>query len=332
MNSKVKETELTFFQPQSYLFNSDGYGYGLFPTDLNYIELWGGLNDVEKGSLLITIYENLLDGNINPTEYLNKLTPIIQTEENQLVLNLALGHLRSIYWNMIPDKERNQKAASLEELLWTTMLYQEESSRRKTFFNSYESIALSETGIEKIYAIWSKETKVEKLILSENDFIGLAGTLALKSPEKAAEIVEKQLTEIKNPDSRRRFEFIKPALSNDKTIRDAFFNSLALEENRQTESWVLGALGYLHHPLRTSDSEKYILPGLELLEEIQVTGDIFFPKRWLDTILGNYHSDEAISTVNTFLTEHPNYNAQLKMKILQSADMLKRTNSIAQNN
>lgn len=332
VNSKEKETELSFFQPLSYLFNSDGYGYGLFPTDLSYLDLWGSLNDVEKGSLLITIYENLLDGNINPTDYLNKLTSIIETEENQLVLNLALSHLRSIYWDMISEEERNKKAASIEEMLWMAMLNQEESSRRKTFFNSYESIALSETGIEKLYSIWSKETKVEKLILSENDFIGLAGTLAIKSPEKTAEIVEKQLTEIKNPDSKRRFEFIKPALSNDQTTRDTFFNSLVVEENRQTESWVLGALGYLHHPLRTSDSEKYILPSLVLLEEIQVTGDIFFPKRWLDSTLGNFHSDEANTIVDTFLADRPNYNAQLKMKIQQSADMLKRTNSILKNN
>jgi len=57
-----------------------------------------------------------------------------------------------------------------------------------------------------------------------------------------------------------------------------------------------------------------------LLQEIQVTGDIFFPSRWLGSTLGNHTSPEAVKIVTDFLENKPNYNAQLKMKILQSAD------------
>ena len=114
-------------------------------------------------------------------------------------------------------------------------------------------------------------------------------------------------------------------MSSDEKVRDAFFESLKLEENRETESWVLAGLGYLHHPLRTQASEKYIKPSLELLQEIQQTGDIFFPKRWLDQTLGNHSTAAAARTVREFLEERPEYNAQLRMKILQSADMLFRS-------
>ena len=70
------------------------------------------------------------------------------------------------------------------------------------------------------------------------------------------------------------------------------------------------------------------MPSLELLQEIQVTGDIFFPKRWLDATLGNYRSDSAVKSVRAFLEERPDYNDQLRMKILQSADLLFRANGI----
>lgn len=332
IKSDAQEVSLVLDNTSYYeLANSDGYGYGLFPTDIRHFELWDDFGDVEKGSLLINIYENVLERNVDQIGYLEELTSIIQSEKNQLVLNLALGHFRSIYWGMMLYEDRITESERLEQIVWNTMLEQEESSRKKMFFNTFQSIALSESGIGKLRSIWNKELTIEKLILSENDFIGLAGTLAIKLPDNASEIVNEQLSEIKNPDRKRRFEFIKPALSSDPATRDAFFESLALEENRQTESWVLGALGYLHHPLRTSTSEKYILPSLELLEEIQVTGDIFFPKRWLDTTLGNHHSDEAVLIVNEFLNSKPKYNAQLKMKILQSADMLFRTNNMLKN-
>jgi len=169
---------------------------------------------------------------------------------------------------------------------------------------------------------------VDELPLAENDRISIAQSLAVRLPDEAQAIVDLQVASTKNPDNLRKLRFIEPSLSADPAVRDAFFASLADEANRSTESWVLEALANLHHPVRSEASERYLLPSLELLQEIQVTGDIFFPKRWLDATLRNYHSTSAVTTVRTFLVERPAYNAQLRMKILQAADMLFRANAI----
>ena len=308
--------------------NYNGLGYGLFPQGLSSFGLYSGPNKVSKGNIMINLYENFLEGNIDPILYYNKLLDLIPEEQNQLILNLALGHLRSLYWDFFDQQQRLELTPELESLLWETMLAQDDPSRRKIFYNSWESIVLSGSGLDRLYRIWERSYQVDNLPLSENDFIGMAGTLAIKDPSIAGSVVNSQLERINNPDRKRRFEFIMPALSAEQEVRDTFFESLAEEENRQTESWVLGALNYLHHPLRTKESEKYILPSLELLEEIQVTGDIFFPGRWMGSTLGNYHSDTAVTTVRNFLKERPDYNYQLKLKILQSADMLFRINAI----
>ncbi|MBT5187064.1 MAG: hypothetical protein HOM01_09670, partial [Kordiimonadaceae bacterium] len=126
----------------------------------------------------------------------------------------------------------------------------------------------------------------------------------------------------------RRFNFIRYALSPDQKVRDDFFELLKDEKNRATESWVLTALSYLHHPLRVESSEKYIAPSLELLQEIQITGDIFFPGRWLGVTLKNYQTDSAVNNVREFLNNNPNYNKQLRLKILQGADQMFRANRI----
>ncbi|HWJ92740.1 MAG TPA: hypothetical protein VNR87_16600, partial [Flavisolibacter sp.] len=93
---------------------------------------------------------------------------------------------------------------------------------------------------------------------------------------------------------------------------------------RKKESWVADALGYLHHPLRTATSEKYLQASLDMLEEIQKTGDIFFPGTWLSTSFGSYTSPAAAAIVRNFLSAHPDYNPRLKAKILQAADPLFR--------
>lgn len=329
VRSDARRTAIPVDNPQHIYFNSNGYGYGLFPGALPHLSPWDDLNNVTKGSELINLYENMLEQNgVNPVDYFGALTDIIQTEENQLLLNLALTQLETIYWKLLTDPQRKQVAAGLEKTLWDEMLQQEESSQKKTFFNAFSNIAISGKQVEKVYRVWDKERDIEGLNLSERDYIGLAANLAIKMPEKADRITASQLNRIDNPDRRRRFTFIRPALSADPQVRDQFFASLKDEENRQTESWVLEAMGYLHHPLRAEESEKYILPALQLLQEIQQTGDIFFPKGWLDVTLGNHSSGEAVQTVQAFLDDHPDYNKQLRLKILQSADMMFRANAI----
>ncbi len=313
------------------LFNADGFGYGLFPVEATMLADWNSFEAVQKGSLLISLYENMLEGQvITPGDYLSQLTLIAGREDNQLLLNLSLRQLQTIYWSFVSDVERAVAGEELERVLWTAMLNKEDSSRKKIYFEAYRDIALSALALERLLAVWQQELQPEGLSLSENDYIALASNLAIKLPQRSQQIVTTQLGKIENEDRRRRFEWISPALSPEQQTRDAFFNSLQDESNRQVESWALGALSALHHPLRRELSEGYLLSSLQLLEEIQVTGDIFFPARWLGVSLGNYTSASAAATVRDFLAQRPNYNHQLRMKILQAADTLFRAERLRQ--
>jgi aminopeptidase N len=313
------------------IFNANGLGYGLFPADLKNLAAWESLDDVQKGAELINVHEVFLSG-AGPRvgEYLQALKEIVATEQNVLLLNLALEQLRSLYWHYLDADHRRAQALEIESLLWNAMLEQTDPSKTKIFFDAFADVASSENEIQKIYDIWSGSLGIENLNLSENDHIDIAQALAIKLPALADAIVASQIAQTENPDSVRKLRFIAPSLSADQAERDAFFASFADESNRQTESWVLDALQNLHHPLRTEMSEHYLLPSLEILQEIQVTGDIFFPKRWLDATLGNYQSATAVRTVRNFLEERPEYNDQLRMKILQSADTLFRASVLAE--
>ena len=334
------EVEMTgdweFFEA---LHNADGAGYGLFPPAYQLVQSrWSELKGVEKGTLLVNLYENLLEpenqgkeGQYTPEKYIGLIEWIITREKNQLVLNLVLGQLSNVYWNLITQPQRERIAPELERTLYHCMNdLAEDPSVKKVFFNAFRNVAITDVNLERLFNIWTgtSHTKVAGLNLSENDKTSLAAQLAIKMPDRAALITNRQYENIQNPDSRRRFAFIRPALSDSLEVRDKFFESLEDEKNRETESWVLSALGYLHHPLRRKASEKYIKPSLELLQEIQVTGDIFFPKRWLDRTLGNYNTLRAAKTIQDFLAENPGYSEQLKMKILQAGDMVFRSSAI----
>jgi len=162
------------------------------------------------------------------------------------------------------------------------------------------------------------------LKLNPDDFTSLAMTLALYGHPKSEEIVSEERTRISNPDKLARFDFLQPSLSQDETERDALFESFRDAKNREKESWVLSACSYIHHPLRQSDAIKHLPLALDLLDDIQKTGDIFFPKRWAAVTAGQYTSLEAARIVSAFLNSNPDYNPILKNKILQATDDLMR--------
>ena len=320
-------SEIAVFDPGATagLLNADGRGYGLFPADPELLSDWESLDDIQRGSLLVSLFENLLEGNrLSADEYLNRLIGIIELEDNQLLLNLMLRQVRILYWNFLSEAARADAAVNVENSLWALMLAADSPSSKKIFFEAYRDLALTTPALDQLLRVWRAEIVVEGLVLSETDQIALATGLAIKLPEQADQIVTRQLAQINNQDRQRRFDWIRPALSPVPATRRAFFETLADENNRGIESWVLGALDALHHPVRRDDAEAYILPSLELLEEIQVTGDIFFPARWLGATLGSHNTPAAAAIVREFLAQRPEYNHQLRLKILQAADTLFR--------
>ena len=310
----------------SLLLNADGRGYGLFPASLAQMDSWQDLTLLERGSCLVNLYENVLEGRIDPADYLRQLLPLIRSESEPLLLDLALAHLYRGHTSLLTASTRMQIQPDIERALWDTIELGPDN--RRQLYESYSALAQSPQAIARLKALWSGNLKLQGLTLSERDQIRLAGILAIRLPTEAAAIIATQLQNTRNPDDLRRFQFIAPSLSPDTQTRDAFFDSLAQENNRQTENWVLDGLRNLHHPSRTGHSVRYLEKTLALLEEIQVTGDIFFPGNWLNASLASHNSDQAVHTVTGFLRQRPDYNPQLRMKILQAADTPLRANRI----
>lgn len=314
------------------LINADGMGYGLFPSSLLFArENWDQMSDLQKGALAINLFEQMQEGSadISPSALADLLVWAAAREDNELLLGTLLAQLETTFWSFISDDRRASLVELVEAMLWRgATAGGTPASTRKVFFSRYRNMALSAEGIGRIMSVWSGELSLDGITLSEREMTDLAAVLAIKTPDSADTLLSEQLARIENPDARRRFTFLMPALSADAAVRDAFFERLKDVDNRAFESWVLAGLGYLHHPLRIDSSEKYILPSLELLEEVQRTGDIFFPIGWTGQTLANHRSDTAVKTVRDFLEARPDYNHQLRLKTLQAADRLFRAHQI----
>jgi aminopeptidase N len=316
-------------KPSYILLNADGMGYGLFPTDKNITNsLFKIKSPLERASAYIEAYENMLAGrSYKPAELLTLLADGLTVEKDEMNLRLITGYITGIYWGFITPAGRPKFTADLEQKLWAAMEQQTATNNKKVLFKAYQDAYLSDAAQSRIYQIWKEQKAPAGIKLTEDDYTSLALTIALKSKAPTT-VIKEQQDRITDINRKNRLTFLMPALSLDVKERDAFFSSLAERKNREKEAWVGTALAYLNHPLRQAESIRYLPKSLELVEEIQRTGDVFFPQSWLGAILGSYQNKQAWQIVDGFLKDHPDYNPKLKDKILQSADNLYRAQTI----
>jgi aminopeptidase N len=324
--------------PEYILFNSDGAGYGLFPVDKHFVAWLSAAGNgptaptsLMRASAYINLYENMLTGEgFTPRELLAYDRQLLAAEPEELDLNILLEQVNSIFWRFLPPAIRDSLAPGLEEDCWKALQSVVSNNEKKLLFRTYSNITLSPEGQEHLYTIWKSQQPPTGVKLSEDDYTGLAAALMLRGYTRDMAIAEEQGARIQNKDRKDRWLYLQPALSGDVHVRDSFFNTLHDATARRKEAWVLSALGYLHHPLRAAVSEKYLPATLDWLEDIQRTGDVFFPQSWLQASFGYYRTPAAAALVRQFLQTHPGYNPKLKAKILQAADNLFRAEKLIQ--
>ena len=317
------------FKPGQILYNTNGVGYGVFPIYMDEVYTYKDIrNEVSRGYQYINLYENMLVGKIAPLEVYKFYLEELRIEENELILNYIGEGLNTIFWKFLNENQRDAWLPITEKILKTTLSKNKPKNIKKIVYKLLSRIGYNITSQRTLYALWSKQGKIDNLFLNEDDYTTLAMKLAIYNHPKTPEILEEQQIRISNPDRSRRFNWLLPTLSSKSTVRDGFMISLLEKENRVNESWVQAALNNIHHPLRQTSASKHLRPILGKLEEVQLTGDIFFPKRWLSSSLGNYSSIEAQNIVQEFINDNPNYKGSLINKLLQVSDDVFRAQKI----
>jgi aminopeptidase N len=310
-----------------------GLGYGNFVLDADSRrELLRRLADLTdplaRGAAWVTLWEEMLDRRLAAPVFVDAVLQALPREDVQQNASLLVGYLREAYWRFLPAAVRERLAPTIEKILRDAIARATTPSARATYFNGFRSMVATPAGVAFLERVWARQEKIPGLTLAEPDEASMALDLAVRGVPNATAILEEQRARFTNPDRQARFEFVMPALAASADTREQFFASLADVKNRRREPWVIEGLSYLNHPLRAAASTRYVLPALERLQEIQSTGDIFFPKNWMDASLTGYNTPQVAATIRSFLNERPDYPLRLRRIILQAADDVFRAATI----
>jgi len=323
--------------PRYILPGGDGWAYGQFHLDRGSIaDLLASLPAIEdpltRGSAWIGLWDAMLARQVKPPALFDLALRALQKEGDEQLTAQLLDDAMRLWWRFLNPDERRQRAPGFEQILRQGVAQATTASRKAAWFATLRNIARTEPTLTWLTAVWRREISVPGLPLAETDEINLVLDLALHRNKDAQDLLVAQLKRIQNPDRKERFAFLLRSASPDPEERRRWFESLANPASRRHEKWVVDGLRYLHHPLRAEASQALVRPALEMLMEIQQTGDIFFPKTWLDATLSGHNSVSVAATVRDFLRSRPDdYPVRLKMLTLQSADELFRASDIKQN-
>jgi aminopeptidase N len=320
-------------QPSFVLPNGAGLGYGLFLLDdrsRDYLlahvdELPDALT---RGSAWVTLWDNLLEARITPGAFFDAASRAVAVEQDEQNVERLLAYMVRTFWRFFPQDERLSRSAAFEALLRAGLERAPTMSRKAAWFNALRDTALTPASLEWLERVWRRQETVPGLPLAEPDEITLALELAVRDVPRAAEILQQQHDRTQNPDRKARFAFVMPALSSEASVREAAFERFRIVENRRREPWVVESLRYLNHPLREAHAFRFIRPALDLLREIQRTGDIFFPTRWTEATLSGHRSADASAAVRRFLAGNPQLSERLRWTVLVGSDELMRASAI----
>jgi aminopeptidase N len=331
MSSRVAELADVRGQPapRYVLPNGEGSGYGLFKLDTasktfllaHLPEIGDGLT---RGTAWITLWDDMLEGGTLPGQIVELALESLPHEREEQNVQRILSYLGEAYWTFLSDPDRRAAAARVEQALRAGIRNSAGTSLKSAYFGAFRRMATTADGLAYLERVWRQQEMIPDLIFAEADYIAMAQELALRNAVGTDSLLARQARRIADPDRTARFTFVMPALSSTEATRDAFFASLTSAKNREREPWVVEALTFLNHPLRRRHAERYIEPSLGLLEEIQRTGDIFFPMRWTRAVLDGHNSPHAAQMVAAFLAGQNDYPPRLRQIVEQSADPLFR--------
>jgi aminopeptidase N len=308
----------TDFEVLAVVPNSDGTGYGYFAPDdgtLSYMckNLGAFADDVLRMSAALTIYENYLNGRFADADVpVEALLAAARTEGNALIASAIIEALDYACTHSTGERRRSIELAmdSLAETMPS-------EAGRLQMQRKVVSVMTQPEIVERYQQRWAQ---MSAPLWSESDYTTAAYELAVRMPQNADSILATQRRRISNADRLKQFDYVSRACTADTVQLDALFESLRDVQNRLIEPYAQSLLYYLNHPVRDAWSARYIAPGLDMLSEIQRTGDIFFPGKWTQMLLSSHRSAEAHAALREWLASHPDCPPLLRNKILLAAE------------
>ncbi|MAE75992.1 MAG: aminopeptidase [Planctomycetes bacterium] len=101
-----------------------------------------------------------------------------------------------------------------------------------------------------------------------------------------------------------------------------------LDPKQPPEQWISGCLSFFHWPGQGELTLPYLERALERVEWVKANRRIFFMPAWIDEFINAHSSAKGLAVVDAFLAKRDDLSVDIRRKLLQSVDALRRAVAI----
>jgi aminopeptidase N len=313
--------------------NARDYAYAVALLDSGSVA-WterhvGAVDDAfERAMLWGSLWDLVREARLAPTRYLALATRSLPTERDEQVASAVLGRLTRATTRYLGDAQRDSVLPGLETMLRagaadTARVY----GIRKAHLDALVQVARTPATLAWLAAALDSTT-IAGLPLRAPTRWAIITTLV----ERAHPAAERRLAIETRRDSTsegRRRAFVAGAARGDAATKAEYFRRY-FADTTLNEDWATASLDAFNAGAHDALTLPYLVPALDSLPWIQRNRRIFFLGSWLDAFLRGQQSPEAVARVDAWLAAHPALAPDLRAKVLQATDDLRRTVRIRQ--
>ncbi|HEX6965179.1 MAG TPA: M1 family aminopeptidase [Gemmatimonadaceae bacterium] len=279
--------------------------------DLLRAELWGALWDMVR------------DARLAPDRYIRLAMRELPHERDEQVASNVLRRTVRATEAYLSTSQRAELVPALERTLWTL---ESDSARaygmRKASLDALIDIAQTPATLAHLDALLDS-ARVAGDALREPTRWAIVTSLIKNGVPSAEGRLAAETRRDSTSEGRRR-AFVAGAAFPSAATKARYFTRYFADRDLN-EDWVTASLGAFNEPSQHALTINYLTPALDTLSWIQRNRRIFFLGSWLGAFLDGQTTPAALEQVDAFLTGHPSLPLDLREKVLQSADELRRT-------
>ncbi len=343
--------------------NHGDYGYGIFLLDdksRDYIlkNIQNEKDDFLRTMMWGSLWDSVREAELDPKDYVELVVNNIKLETDESTIQTLLGRVSTAmrYYLSEPGavatgstaakrpitKTKNPVAtapgsdlnARVENLLIDRMQNASTPGQRITYYRAFLNIASSQNARRIMKAILKGSTGIPagqtrggqsgKMpdSRSTKDRFDIVGKLIILGDPEAHRLLA-DLEKTETSDEAKRYAYAAKAGFATAENKAKFWNDFV--NNKQiSESWIEAALGPFNSIRHIELTLPYLERALAELPKHKSNRKIFFVNGWLGAFIGGQRGEQALTIVNKFLTDNPNLDKDLRLKILENVDTIER--------
>jgi len=285
------------------------------------------LNSMLWGAL----WDNVHVAASSPKSYVDLALQNLLWERDETLFRVIAGHTATALHSYITGPTRAPLVSRFEIIATTRMQQSDAPGMRINSFRALTGIAETPNGLLTLKQLLSGTLKVPGVELRQLDRWNLIGRLVALNDSDAGVIFASEQQRDKSGDG-QKYAWSVQAGAPTAAAKEKYFVQYLLAPTDPTtkpEDWITQSLRPFNNWNQSTLTEPYLRRALEQLPEIKRDRKIFFLGAWLGAFIGGQQSASALTIVHDWLAQ-PNIDADLCLKVLESADELERTVRIRQ--